>query len=316
MRTFHGARQGRVYSLAAIIGSSLLGLSGCSGGAISPTPAADVAATSTESTSTGTASATSTAPASAATTDLDTTGEAESEGHGHKPGAHGGIIVSIGADSYHAEAVFQQGGVLKLFMLGQDESRIVEVDAQNLTAYFRAVDDTEAIPAELKPTPQEGDAVGQTSQFTAQVPVDLVGEALEVTVPNIRIAGERFRLGFTSKPAGHDAADAGMPTAVSGAEERTLYLTPAGKYTQADIDANGGVTASVRFKGVASAHDLHPKAGDRICPVTLTKANPDFPWVINGQTYLFCCPPCVDEYVKMAKERPDELQPADSFVKQ
>ncbi len=26
--------------------------------------------------------------------------------HGHKPGAHGGILVSLGKDSYHAEAVF------------------------------------------------------------------------------------------------------------------------------------------------------------------------------------------------------------------
>ena len=43
--------------------------------------------------------------------------------HGHKPGRHGGLIVSIGSDSYHAEAVFEKGGRLRLYMLGKDETR-------------------------------------------------------------------------------------------------------------------------------------------------------------------------------------------------
>src|SRR5579884_2976021 len=55
--------------------------------------------------------------------------------HGHKPGGHGGIIVEIGRDSYHAEAVFEKGGTLRLYTLGKDESRIQEVEEQTLTAY-------------------------------------------------------------------------------------------------------------------------------------------------------------------------------------
>ncbi len=35
------------------------------------------------------------------------------EEHGHKPGAHGGVIVSIGVDSYHAEAVVEKAGTRK-----------------------------------------------------------------------------------------------------------------------------------------------------------------------------------------------------------
>src|SRR5262249_1748085 len=45
--------------------------------------------------------------------------EAEGE-HAHKPGEHGGIIVEIGRDNYHAEAVFEKGGVLRLYTLGKE----------------------------------------------------------------------------------------------------------------------------------------------------------------------------------------------------
>ena len=37
--------------------------------------------------------------------------------HGHQPGSHGGIIVPIGSDSYHAEAVVEKGGGFQLLML-------------------------------------------------------------------------------------------------------------------------------------------------------------------------------------------------------
>src|SRR4051812_41134652 len=57
--------------------------------------------------------------------------------HGHKPGGHGGIMVSIGRDSYHAEAVFEKGGYLRLYMLGPDESKVIEVESQTLTAYAK-----------------------------------------------------------------------------------------------------------------------------------------------------------------------------------
>ncbi len=39
----------------------------------------------------------------------------------------------------------------------------------------------------------------------------------------------------------------------------------------------------------------------------MTKANPVFSWVIGGKTFEFCCPPCVDEFVRMAKESPDDI---------
>ncbi len=230
--------------------------------------------------------------------------------HGHQATAHGGIVVPIGSDSYHAEAVFEKGGVLRLYTLGQNEAAVLEVEAQPLTGYVKAEGGMESESFVLAPRPQPGDKPGMTSLFVGLLPKDLGGKKVEVTVPSIRIGNERFRVGFKSAT---DAGDHGTPPKVADADERKLYLTPGGKYTEADIRANGGVTASQKFKGVKAEHDLKPKAGEKICPVTLTKANPKFSWVVGGKTYEFCCPPCVDEFVALAKEKPDEVQPPESY---
>ena len=239
-----------------------------------------------------------------------------SDAHPHIPGAHGGIIVPIGADSYHAEAVVEKSGSLRLLLLGKDESRIQEVDIQSLKAYVKAISDTDATPIELVATPQDGDTQGKTSQFVGQLPEAVIGKPVDVTIPNLRIDDERFRVGFSTAKSSDDSAhEAVMPAAVSTKAEQDLYLTPGGKYTAADIEANGKVAASKKFKGMMSAHNMNPEKGDRICPVTLTKANPKFTWVINGKPYEFCCPPCVDEFVRIAKESPDQLKDPDQYVK-
>jgi hypothetical protein len=233
--------------------------------------------------------------------------------HGHKAGSHGGTIVAIGRDNYHAEAVIEKGGLLRLYMLGQDESRLLEVEAQFLTAHVKPEEGGEAVPVPVKPEPQEGDAPGKTSRFVASLPRELWSKDVVVTLPNVRINGERFRIGFTYAAAPH--ADA-MPASVAGTdEERDLFLKPGGRYTIDDIKANGSVVASERYRDFRPMHDLKPKVGDRICPITLTKANAKCTWVVAGQTYEFCCPPCIEEFVKLAKEQPDDLQPPDSFRK-
>jgi hypothetical protein len=233
--------------------------------------------------------------------------------HGHKPGAHGGIIVPIGRDNFHAEAVFEKGGLLRLFTLGNDETKVHEIEAQSLVAYVKPAGGAEAVAFKLEPAPQPGDTEGQSSQFVGKLPEDLAGRALEVTIPSIRFAGERFRLGFQSMTPEHETA---MPDKVVSEEERALYLTPGGLYTEADIEANGHLTASAKFADFISTHDLHPALGDRICPVTLTKANPLCTWIIGGNEYQFCCPPCVDEFLELAKEEPEVVKPPESYVKE
>ena len=237
------------------------------------------------------------------------------EEHGHLSGAHGGIIASLGRDSYHVEAVFEKGGVLRLYVLGADESRIQEIEQQSLKAYATAADATESHPFEFKSEPQEGDAAGKTSVFVGSLPEGLAGSELNVTVPSIKIAGERFRLGFTSTPEVH--GDDEMPAKVSDDAERELYLTAGGVYTDADVKANGNQTASDKFKGFRAKHDMKPKPGDKICPVTMTKANPACTWIVAGKEYEFCCPPCVDEFISWAKdpELAKSILPPEEYVK-
>lgn len=239
--------------------------------------------------------------------------DGESE-HSHAPGAHGGIMVSLGRDSYHVEAVVENGGAIRLYTLGKDESRVIDVEIQTLKGFVKADGDSESKAISFEPTPQEGDSAGKTSLFVGQLPEELVGRKIDVTIPNIRIAGERFRLGFMSGQGGHEDTTA-MPSKVASDAERELYLTPGGLYTDADIAANGNVTASEKFKGIKSEHDMKPKAGDMLCPISGTKANSKFSWVIGGKQYAFCCPPCVDEFLASAKTATDPLPDPESFIK-
>ena len=48
--------------------------------------------------------------------------------------------------------------------------------------------------------------------------------------------------------------------------------------------------------------------------VIFTKANPKIAWQVDGKKYLFCCPPCVDEFVRMAKEEPETLKLPEEYV--
>jgi hypothetical protein len=69
--------------------------------------------------------------------------------------------------------------------------------------------------------------------------------------------------GTQARTTGGDDA---MPAGVDADEERALYLTPGGIYTEADIKANGSVTAGDKYKGKMAKHDMKPKAGDKSVP--------------------------------------------------
>lgn len=255
-----------------------------------------------------------TTPAAVAPTIASSAPVVSSEDHAHKPGANGGIIVPIGRDSYHAEAVFEKQGALRLYMLGKDEGRVQEVERQSLTAYVKPLGGAETLPIALEPEPQNGDEHDKTSRFKGTLPETLQGQPVEVTIPNMRINGERFRLGFPSVIPTSHASDA-MPQSLGDDESRKLFLTAGGKYTAADIAANGNQTGNQKFRGFVPKHDLKPKTGDKICPITLTKANPNCSWIVDGKTYEFCCPPCVEEFVKLAKEQPAEIKEPGEYVK-
>jgi hypothetical protein len=114
---------------------------------------------------------------------------------------------------------------------------------------------------------------------------------------------------------GNGVPSPAMPRQAAEEEERALYLTPGGRYTEADIRANGNTTASRRFRGFQARHDFNPRPGDRLCPITRTKANPKCRWIIGGRTYEFCCPPCVGEFVRLAKENPDQIERPEAYAR-
>ena len=146
--------------------------------------------------------------------------------------------------------------------------------------------------------------------LTAAALVGCSAPAPESTPPATPAKGEHAH-----KPGAHGGHTEPEVEKVTDDEERKLYLTPGGVYTDADIAANGSATASQKFKGIKAAHDVKPQPGDKLCPISMTKANPKFSWVVGGKVYEFCCPPCVDEFLALAKEKPAEVKPPDFYIK-
>lgn len=145
---------------------------------------------------------------------------------------------------------------------------------------------------------------------------------LSATLPSVPTSASALFAG--SYPHQHTASEEGTPHAEpplpspaspqTSAEERNLFLTPGGVYTQSDIAANGNMIASQKFAGMTAHHDMHPQVGARLCPITNTRADARFAWVVGGKTYLFCCPPCVQEFVAKAKKQTRPLPAPETFV--
>lgn len=238
---------------------------------------------------------------------------------GHDIEGHpGGVHVAFAQGRYYAEAILHKGGSVHLFLFGKNLSKVVEAEVQTVTAYVRRIGEKEFITFELKPEPLDGDVKGYTSRFAGDVPKELWTHELEITIPALKLNGERYHLAFQTadKPGDGHASEVAMPSSKSEIDdERKLYLTAAGIYTAEDIKANGSTIGSEKFKNFKAKHDIKPKVGDKICPVTLTKANPECAWIIAGKKYEFCCPPCVEEFVKLAKEDPKSVKAPEEYVK-
>lgn len=123
----------------------------------------------------------------------------EGAGHEHKPGAHGGVIVSLGKDSYHVEAVFEKDGAIRLYLLGKDEAKPQEIDVQEFVAYVTPAGATDAVQVKMAVERQKTDSVGKASLFVAKLPPELQGKSVKVTVNNIQVGSERFRIEFSNE---------------------------------------------------------------------------------------------------------------------
>lgn len=224
-------------------------------------------------------------------------------------GSEGGLITSVGANAFHIETILDQRASLSMYVLGTDAARLHPVPQQRATMYVKPQAGGPATAVLLESDPLEGDPAGMTTRLSAVLPEDLPATAWYIVVPGLEIAGQRYlvRVSMPRRP------EATMPTPVADQRAAQLYLTPGGLYTEGDIAANGRQTAHQKYRAFQPQHDPHPAAGDRVCPITQTKASLQCGWIIGGQTYFFCCPPCIDEFLQLAKTDPDVILAADAY---
>jgi YHS domain-containing protein len=225
----------------------------------------------------------------------------------------------LSAGDCHVEAQLGKDGRIELFIYGQKERQLHPISyvGPAFVLEAKAMFPGElGIPVEMTASPYSNEPAGTSSRFVGQVDrrVGLEQMALYLT---ISLEGKNYLLRWFPKnlmpaapapPRTAAAPDPAMPQAVPATTAKSLFLSPGGKYTAQDVAANGRTTAVQKYGSQMSMHNAHPKPGDRICPITDTVANPKFSWVVSGKKYLFCCPPCIEEFVKQAKEKPDSIK--------
>ena len=240
------------------------------------------------------------------------------DGGDHGAGPHGGTVIEFG--KYHGEfCVDHARKQATVYVLDGSVKNAAPVAAETLSLSVK----TPQFQVELKADPQPGDPKGKSSRFVATHENFAKEQEFEGTLSGL-IDGKPYSGDFKEEPhadpkKGSKAAgevDAhGRAVAQGNAAEAEVCLKPGGIYTDADIKANGGTTVSAKYKDLKVSHDIKPKAGDQLCPVTLTKANPALTWVIGGRKYEFCCPPCVEEFVTLAKTKPGEVKAPEAYLK-
>lgn len=224
-------------------------------------------------------------------------------------GPRGGPLAEWGDHQFHAEVtVDHETGTAVVYILDANAKVAVPITAKQLTLSLKL---SEPTTLTLTPKPQPGDPAGKASAFEGTHPVLRTMRRLTGTVGG-QFDGSRYSGSFAQ--AAHTDDHAPKSPAGPTPRETDLFLTPGGIYTQADISKNGGVVPSVKFAGVAFEHDDDLKPGDRVCPVTVNKADDKCRWWVNGKEYTFCCPPCLEKFVKQAKQTPEKIKDPGEYI--
>jgi YHS domain-containing protein len=230
---------------------------------------------------------------------------------------HSANILSAG--DCHIEAQLSKEGRLELFIYGQKERQPYPISTLGLDLPMEAeavIPGESGTPIPLKAKPYPSEPAGTSSRFVGQFDRRSEQEqvGLNLTIP---LDDKTYRVQWRPEnlvPGQLAAApDPAMPQAVTSDTAQRLFLTPGGLYTADDVAANGTATATQKYGSQMSMHNAHPKPGDRICPITDTVANPKFSWIIGGKSYQFCCPPCIEEFVKKAKEKPQSIKAPETY---
>ena len=142
-------------------------------------------------------------------TETDDVTHADDHDHHHEAhGPHGGHIIELGGEDYHAELTFDADSrKLTAFLLAADMKTPLPADADSVSVRLQVGDATEEVT--LAAQPQEGDGEGKASQFTmteATLPEsikdaeDLQGEVV------VSIGGTQYRGKISHDHEGHDHA--------------------------------------------------------------------------------------------------------------
>jgi hypothetical protein len=235
--------------------------------------------------------------------------------HDHGPGPHGGTIIEFG--QWHGEfTVNHKSQETTIYILGEDAKTAVPVKADTL---LLSIKDPQ-FQVELKAVPVDGEPKGMSSRYIGKH--EKLGKEQEFAgTLSGEIDGTPYAGDFKEKLQSHDhkhdkkESSKSSPKPETDAREAKVFLTSGGIYTRADIEKNGHTVPSIKFKGVFWSHDDNLKVGDKICPVTDNKADPQCSWWVDGKKYEFCCPPCLEKFVKWAKESPEKVKAPGDYVK-
>lgn len=232
------------------------------------------------------------------------------EGHAeHEEGLHGGAIAEV--SKYHAEfTVDHAKKEATVYFLDENLKKHEPIDAATIQLGIKKP----AIQIELKAVPQDGEPKGKSSRFVGTHEALGKEQEFEGTI-TVVLEGKPFSGDFKEEPHADHKDHKKKAEAKADPKEVALFLEPGGIYTKADIEANGGKVPSVKYAGFKASHDIKPKSGDKLCPVTLTKSSDKLTWIVSGKTYEFCCPPCLEEFVELAKTKPAEIKEPMEYVK-
>lgn len=94
----------------------------------------------------------------------DETDHGDMHDHAHAHGPHGGHIIELGGEDYHAELTFDAASrKLTVYLLESDVKTPLPVDAASLAVRLKIGEETQELT--LAATPLEGETEGKASQF-------------------------------------------------------------------------------------------------------------------------------------------------------
>jgi hypothetical protein len=240
--------------------------------------------------------------------------KAAPDGRKHDHGAegpHGGAIAEWGEEEYHPEfTVDHATQEATVYVLDGSAKKAAPIDAKELTLTLKL---SPPVTVALAAKPQEGDPAGKSSRFVGRHQEFGKDQEFAGTISG-QVGGKPYSGDF--KEESHDGHKGEKKSSRGPSpREAELFLKPGGVYTAADIERNGRTVPSMKFRDVAWEHDDDLKPGDKVCPVTVNKADEKCKWWVNGKEYEFCCAPCLEKFVKWAKESPEKIKDPEEYRK-